>query len=182
MKDAITMIGQTGHLAQAESGRGRRVRQIAAIKGVLALVVLAVMLLTFPRPLPLVVAALDLALVPLYAWLGPRYPATATYLLVAQTALALTPRQFVQGYVNGVNWVFYLPLPLAAQYVLAGRRAGLYGAALTSVIALPVMLAAALTLEPRAERQDIFALLMYIMVVLWGIAWLGGQSRQNRPD
>ncbi|MFN8418008.1 MAG: hypothetical protein U0528_01990 [Anaerolineae bacterium] len=155
-----------------------RIRQIAIVKAVLAAVVLLIMLITFPRPLPLLVAVLDLLLVPVYVLIARRYPITATYLLLAETALALTPRQFVQGYVNGINWVLYLPLPLAASYVIGSHRAPIRATILVTVIALPITLIAALTLEPRLERSEVFTLIAYLMVVLWALAWLGvGQRR-----
>jgi hypothetical protein len=153
----------------------RRVREIAAIKATLAAVVLAIMLITFPRPLPLVVSALDLLSVPLYVWAARRWPVTATYLLVATTALALTPRQFVQGYVNGINWLLYLPLPLAGAYVISSRSALLRATILVTLISTPIMLLAALTLEPRLQRGDILTLVAYVIVVLWGITWVGSR-------
>lgn len=150
-----------------------RARQIALIKAALAAVVLLIMLLTFPRPLPLLVSALDLALIPVYLWAVRRWPVAATYLLLAETALALTPRQFVQGYVNGVNWVLYIPLPLAAAYVLRNGQALRNATLLVSAIAGPIMLVAALTLPPQIGRADVLALVGYVLVVLWALLWLG---------
>jgi hypothetical protein len=150
-----------------------RIRDIALIKAVLATAVLVIMFLTFRYPVPLLVAGIDLLLVPVYVWAAKRWPIPATYLLVAQTALALTPRQFVQGYVNGINWVFYLPLPLAAVYVLSYPRALINATIIVSTIAAPITLAAALTLEPRISRADVLTLIAYLIIVLWGVTWLG---------
>lgn len=156
-----------------------RIRDIAVIKAILSTVVLVIMFFTFRRELPLLVSALDLLVVPLYLWAARRWPITATYLLVAETALALTPRQFVQGYVNGINWLFYLPLPLAAAYVLSSRQALFRATILVTLISLPIMLLAALTLEARLERNDVLTFVAYLIVVLWGLAWLGSRVIQS---
>jgi len=152
-----------------------RIREIAIIKAVLAAVVFVIMLITFPRTLPLIVSVLDLLAVPVYLWAARRWPVTATYLAIAETALALTPRQFVQGYVNGINWVLYLPLPLAAAYVIGSRRALVRATILVTSISAPIMLLAALTLPARIEQGEILTLLAYMLVVLWGITWLGSR-------
>jgi hypothetical protein len=166
------MMSHQNTNSQADQSLIRRVRRIAVIKATLATVVLLIMVFTFPYPLPLAVAVLDLLLVGVYVVVAPRYPHTSTYLLVVQTALALTPRQFVQGYVNGINWVLYIPLPLAAAYVLGTRRSVWRAAALVSAVALPVTSFAALSLPPRIERAEVLTLIAYILVVLWGVAWL----------
>ena len=153
----------------------QRVNQIALIKAVLATVVFVIMLLTFRFPLPLTVSLLDLATVPLYLWLARRRPVAATYALVIATALALTPRQFVQGYVNGINWVLYLPLPLAAAYVVGRRQALIFATIGVLAVALPITLLAAVTLPPQISRVEVITLIAYLTVVLWGIAWLGGR-------
>lgn len=153
----------------------QRVYQIAIIKAVLASVVFVIMLLTFRFPLPLTVALLDLATVPVYLWLARRNPVAATYALVIATALALTPRQFVQGYVNGINWVLYLPLPLAAAYVVGRRQALIFATIGVLVVALPITLLAAFTLPPQISRGEVITLVAYLTVVLWGLAWLGGR-------
>jgi hypothetical protein len=157
-----------------------RIRDIAVIKAVLASVVLIIMLVTFRRELPLLVALLDLIGVPIYVWAARRWPVTATYVLVAQTALALTPRQFVQGYVNGINWLFYLPLPLAAAYVLDSHRALFRATILVMGISVPIMVTAALTLEPKLERGEVLTLVAYVLVVMAGLGWVG--SRLMRED
>jgi hypothetical protein len=155
-----------------------RVRDIALIKAILSTVVLVIMFFTFRRELPLLVSALDLLVVPLYLWAARRWPVTATYLLVAETALALTPRQFVQGYVNGINWLFYLPLPLAAAYVLSSRQVLVRATILVTLISVPIMLLAALTLEARLERSEVLTFIAYLIVALWGLAWLGSRVIQ----
>lgn len=148
-----------------------RAQRIAAIKAVLAAAVLAIMWFTFRYPLPLAVGVLDLVLIVPYVWAVKRYPKMATYLLLAETALALTPRQFVQGYVNGVNWVLYVPLPVAAAYVL-GRKSLQTATLLVTVIALPITGLAALTLPPQVSRTEILTLIAYVLVVIWGVSWL----------
>jgi hypothetical protein len=153
----------------------RRVREIAVIKAALAAVVLVIMIITFPRPLALLVAAADVLLVPVYVLLARRYPVLATYLLAAETALALTPRQFLQGYVNGINWVFYLPLPLAAAYVIGSRRSIIHATIVVLVVALPVILLAALTLPAQITRAEVLTLIAYLVVVLVGLAWIGNR-------
>ncbi len=149
----------------------QRAQRVAAIKGVLAAVVLLIMFLTFRFPVPLLVAALDLLLIIPYVRVVHRYPKTATYLWLAQTVLALTPRQFVQGYVNGVNWVLYVPMPIAATYIL-GRPALRTAALLVTLIAVPIMLLAALTLPAQVNRTEILTLIAYVVVVIWGVSWL----------
>jgi hypothetical protein len=146
----------------------QNIHRLAWIKGCLGALVLVIMLRTFPYPLPLTVSVIDLILVPVYVWGARRYPIAFTYALIAETTLAFTPRQFVQGYVNGINWVFYIPLPLAAWYIARTRRAAILGGLLVTVIAMPIMLIAAIVLPPRVERSDLFTLIAYVVVVLWG--------------
>jgi hypothetical protein len=118
----------------------------------------------------LLVSLADLALIPLFVWLAGRSPRVAAYGLVLETALALTPRQFVQGYVNGVNWPIYIVLPLIAGYVLRDGRAVLIGAVLTSLTAIPAMLLAALTLPAGATRTDMLSLAAFVIGLLLATA------------
>jgi hypothetical protein len=157
-----------------------RVRDIAVIKAVLAAVVFAIMLITFRRTIPLLVSILDLLAVPVYLWAARRWPVAATYLAIAETALALTPRQFVQGYVNGINWLLYLPLPLAAAYVIGSRQALVRATILVTGISAPIMLIAALTLPAHIERGEILTLVSYVLVVLWGTTWLSSRVIQEK--
>ncbi len=146
-----------------------RLKRVLAVKAALAVAFLVIVLFTLRHPISLSAAALDLALLLPIGWLGRRNPALATYLLIAQTALFLTPRQFVQGYVNGVNWVIYVVLPAIAIFVLRSRRAAWLGATLTLIIALPIMLFAALTLPPAITRTDVLTLIAFVCGVTIGL-------------
>lgn len=136
---------------------------VLRVKAALAVAFLALVALTLRHPISLAVSALDLALIPLFAWLSHRHLKAATYGLIAQTALFLLPRQFVQGYVNGVNWPIYIVLPAIAAFVLAERRAALIGAGVTAAIALPSMALAALILPPAISRAEVLTLLAFIL-------------------
>lgn len=159
-----------------------RARRIAVIKAVLAGVTLLIMLITFPYPIPLAVAAIDLLLIPVFLILVRINPTLATYLLVIQTTLAFTPRQFTQGYVNGINWVFYLPIPSAAAYILSSRAALWRATIIVTAIALPIMLTAALTLPPMVTRAEILTFIAYLVVVLWGFAWINSADKGERSS
>lgn len=141
----------------------RRIRAVAIVKAIVATGFLLIVLLTLRHPVSLAVSLADLALIPFFVWLAKRHPRAAAYGLTAQTALFLTPRQFVQGYVNGVNWPIYIVLPLIAGYVLMEQRAALIGGLLTGSIAVPVMLLAALTLPPRITRADVLTLVAFVI-------------------
>lgn len=141
----------------------RRFRNVAIVKAVIAGLFLAIVLVTLGHPVSIAVSLVDLALIPLFVRLAKHHPRAAVYGLVAQTALFLTPRQFVQGYVNGVNWPIYIVLPLIAGYVLCDGRGSMYAAALTGLIAIPAMLLAALTLPPGMTRADVLTLAAFVV-------------------
>jgi hypothetical protein len=157
----------------------RRVYNIALVKGALAALFLAVVAFTLPHPVSLGVSVLDLAGVPLFVWLARRWPRFAAYALVAETALALTPRQFVQGYVNGINWPIYIVIPLIAAYLLRDARAAAWGAGLTALIALPVMLVATLTLPAGMRPADVWTLLVFVLGLMLGAALLVGDMLRS---
>ncbi|MCS6772782.1 MAG: hypothetical protein RMM31_01000 [Anaerolineae bacterium] len=136
---------------------------VLRVKAVLASAFLILVLLTLRHPVSVAFGVIDLVLLPFFAWLAQRNLRAATYGLIAQTALFLLPRQFVQGYVNGVNWPIYIVLPAVAGFVLAERRAVLLSAGLTAAIALPSMVAAALTLPPAMTRADALTLLVFVL-------------------
>ncbi len=140
-----------------------RVRTVAVIKAVVATLFFAIVLFTLRHPVSIVVSVADLAFIPVFVWLAKRNPQAAAYGLVIETALFLTPRQFVQGYVNGVNWPIYIVIPLIAGYILMQPRAVLIGTMLTAVIALPVMLIAAFTLPPDMRPSDVLTLIAFVM-------------------
>jgi len=148
----------------------QRLRRVALIKAVVAAAFLLIVALTLRHPVSLIVSLADLALIPFFVWLAGHHPRVATYGLVLETALALTPRQFVQGYVNGVNWPIYIVLPLIAGYVLREGRATLIGAALTALIAVPAMLLAALTLPASVTRADVLSLAAFVIGLMLAAA------------
>ena len=150
-----------------------RFRTVAIVKAVVAALFLAIVALTLRNTVSTVVSLIDLALIPFFVWLARRHPRAATYGLVVETALFLTPRQFVQGYVNGVNWPIYIVLPMIAGYVLMEGRAALIGALLTGVIALPAMLLAALTLPPGMQRSDVFTAIAFVLGLMLALALIG---------
>lgn len=140
----------------------RRMRMVLLAKAAVATAFLGVVLFTLPHPVSLAVSAVDLALIPAFYVLARRSVTWATYVLVAETALGLTPRQFVQGYVNGVNWPIYIVLPLIAGYVLMSPRALRAGFVITLAIGLPVMLIAAATLPPGMRPADVLTLIVFV--------------------
>ena len=158
----------------------RRARNVALVKSVLALLFLLIVAVTQPNPIGIVVSLLDLAFVPLFVLLARRIPRAAAYALIVETALALTPRQFVQGYVNGVNWPIYIVIPLIAAYMLREPRAIAWGAGLTAVIALPAMTIAALTLPPGAHSSDIVTLLVFVLGLMIGASVIVGDMLRER--
>lgn len=160
--------------APGRSNLASRVRNIARVKAILALLFLAVVVLTMPNPISIGVGVLDLLCVPAFVLLARRMPRAATYGLILETALALTPRQFVQGYVNGVNWPIYIAIPLIAPYVLRQPGATRVSAALTALVALPVMLTAAITLPPGMKQADVWTLLVFVAGLMIGAAFIVG--------
>lgn len=141
----------------------RRMRNVLVVKAVVAAAFFGVVLATLPHPVSIAVSALDLALVPAFYALARRRPELAVYGLVAETALGLIPRQFVQGYVNGVNWPIYIVLPLIAGYVMATPRALHIGLAITLAIGVPAMMAAALTLPPGMRQADVLTAVIFVI-------------------
>ena len=163
----------------------RRVRIVAVVKAVVATLFFAIVLSTLRNPVSIVVSLLDLALIPFFVWLARRNPHAAAYGLVIETALFLTPRQFVQGYVNGVNWPIYIVLPMIAGYILMQGRAVLIGALLTGLVALPVMLVAAFTLPPGMQRSDVATLIVFVIGLMVALALIGRdllEVRDHRSD
>lgn len=158
----------------------RRFRTVAIVKAIVATLFLLIVLLTLRHPVSIAVSLVDLALIPFFVWLARRHPRAATYGLVVQTALFLTPRQFVQGYVNGVNWPIYIVLPLIAGYVLMDGRATLVAAVLTGAIAVPVMLLAVLTLPPAMTRADAFTLAAFVLGLMLALALIGRDMLRAR--
>lgn len=148
----------------------RRIRAVAIVKAIVATGFLLIVLFTLRHPISIAVSLADLALIPFFVWLAKRHPRAAAYGLTAQTALFLMPRQFVQGYVNGVNWPIYIVLPLIAGYVLMERRAALIGGVLTGLIAAPAMLLAALTLPPGITRADVLTLAAFVIGLTAAVA------------
>lgn len=140
-----------------------RMRIVAVVKAVVATLFFVIVLFTLRHPVSIIVSMIDLALIPVFVWLAPRAPRLATYGLVMETALFLTPRQFVQGYVNGVNWPIYIVLPLIAGYILMEARAFLWGLLFTAIIALPVMLIAAFMLPVGMKQGDVFTLIVFVI-------------------
>jgi len=148
----------------------RRARNVAVVKAVLAGFFLLIVIFTVPNPISLIVSLIDLACVPLFVLLARRSPQAAAYALVLETALALTPRQFVQGYVNAVNWPIYIVIPLIAVYMLRTPRSAVWAVVLTGVIALPMMGLAALTLPPGMRPSDVFTALAFVIGLMVGTA------------
>lgn len=137
-------------------------RNVLFVKAAVAAAFFGIVLVTLPHPVSIAVSIVDLALVPVFYTLALRRPTLAAYGLVAESALGLAPRQFVQGYVNGVNWPIYIVLPLIAGYVLMTPRALRNGAVITLAIALPVMLAAATSLPPGMRQADVFTSIAFV--------------------
>ena len=163
----------------------RRVRTVAIVKAVLATLFLIIVALTLRHPVSILVSMADLALIPFFVWLAKRHPRAAAYGLTIETALFLTPRQFVQGYVNGVNWPIYIVVPLIAGYILMDGRAAWIGMLLTGLIATPAMLLAALTLPPGATRADVLTLAAFVIGLMVAATLimrdaLAGADRQLR--
>ncbi|MCS6848138.1 MAG: hypothetical protein RMN52_10525 [Anaerolineae bacterium] len=154
---------------------------MAIVKAIVATGFLLIVLLTLRHPISIAVGVADLALIPFFVWLAKRHPRAAAYGLTAQTALFLTPRQFVQGYVNGVNWPIYIALPLIAGYVLMERRAALIGGLLTGLIAAPVMLFAALTLPPGITRADVLTLVAFVIGLIVAVAIIAREMIAAHP-
>ena len=161
-----------------------RIAAVGRVKAVVAALFFAVVLLTLRHPATIIVSTLDLLLIPVLVWLGRRHPRAATYLLVIETSLFLTPRQFAQGYVNGINWPIYIVIPLIAAYVLRERRATWIAAGITALIAVPVMLLAALTLPPAIKLGDVLTLAAFVLGLLVAsagvVADLFDRSAQQR--
>ncbi len=160
----------------------RRIRTVAIVKAIVAAGFLLIVLFTLRHPISIVFSLADLALIPFFLWLARRHPRAAAYGLTAQTALFLTPRQFVQGYVNGVNWPIYIVLPLIAGYVLMERRAALVGGVLTGLVAAPVMLFAALTLPPGITRADVLTLATFVMGLTAAVAIIAREMIMANPS
>jgi hypothetical protein len=157
----------------------QRLRRVALIKAVVAAAFLLIVAFTLRHPVSLIVSLADLGLIPFFVWLARRHPRAATYGLVLETALALTPRQFVQGYVNGVNWPIYIVLPLIAGYVLREGRAALVSAALVALIAVPAMLLAALALPAGATRADVLSLAAFVIGLMLATALVARDLSQR---
>lgn len=160
-------------LSTGEGGLLNRFRNVAIVKAVVAALFLIIVALTLRNTISIAVGLIDLALIPFFVWLARRYPYAATYGVVVETALFLMPRQFVQGYVNGVNWPIYIVLPMIAGYVLMEGRAVLIGALLTGVVALPAMLLAALTLPPGMQRSDVFTAIAFVLGLMLALTLIG---------
>lgn len=151
-----------------------RARRVGLVKFVIAFIFGIVVLLNLRHPATIIVTVLDLILVPVFVWLAPRRPQLAAYGLVLSTALLLTPRQFAQGYVNGINWPIYIGVPLIGGYILQTRRALLISTLITCAIALPMMLLAALTLPPKITQAEVLTLIVFIVGLLIGCALVIG--------
>ena len=157
-----------------------RARRVGLVKFIIAFIFGIVVLLNLRHPATLIVTALDLVLVPFFVWLAPRRPHLAAYGLVISTALLLTPRQFAQGYVNGINWPIYIVVPLIGGYILRTRRALLASTAITCAIALPAMLLAALTLPPKITQAEVITLIVFIVGLLIGCAVVVGDVLSDK--
>ncbi len=151
-----------------------RARRVGLIKFIIAFIFGVVVLLNLRHPATILVTVLDLLLVPVFVWLAPRKPHWAAYGMVISTALLLTPRQFAQGYVNGINWPIYILVPLIGGYILRTRRALLISTCITCAIALPMMLLAALTLPPKITQAEVITLIVFITGLLVGGALVVG--------
>jgi hypothetical protein len=158
-----------------------RVRRVVIVKFTIALIFGVVVLLNLRHPATIFVTVLDLALGPIFVWLARRRPQLAAYGLVLSTALLLSPRQFAQGYVNGINWPIYIVVPLIGGYLLRTRRALLISTLITCTIALPMMLLAALTLPPRITYAEVLTLIVFIVGLLVGCAVIVGDMLQTPP-
>lgn len=165
-----------------DSNLSRRVKNIAIVKAVVASLFFVVVLFTLPHPASIIASVIDLALIPFFVWLARRNPTAAAYGWVIETALFLTPRQFVQGYVNGVNWPIYIVIPMIAGYILIEGRAVLIGAVLTAAIALPVMLLAAFTLPPAMQRSDVFTLIAFVTGLMLALALITRDMLGNKTQ
>lgn len=163
-----------------DKGVLRRVRNVAIVKAVVATLFFAIVLFTLPHPASIIASVIDLALIPFFVWLARRNPAAAAFGWVIETALFLTPRQFAQGYVNGVNWPIYIVIPLIAGYILMQGRAVLTGAVLTLAIALPAMLVAALTLPPAMQRSDVFTLIAFVIGLMLALVLITRDMLEDR--
>ena len=165
-----------------DSNLSRRVKNIAIVKAVVASLFFVIVLFTLPHPASIIASVIDLALIPFFVWLARRNPTAAAYGWVIETALFLTPRQFVQGYVNGVNWPIYIVIPMIAGYILMQGRAVLIGAVLTAAIALPVMLLAAFTLPPAMQRSDVFTLIAFVTGLMLALALITRDMLRNKTQ
>ena len=165
-----------------DSNLSRRVKNIAIVKAVVASLFFVIVLFTLPHPASIIASVIDLALIPFFVWLARRNPTAAAFGWVIETALFLTPRQFVQGYVNGVNWPIYIVIPMIAGYILMEGRAVLIGAVLTAAIALPVMLLAAFTLPPAMQRSDVFTLIAFVTGLMLALALITRDMLGNKTQ
>jgi hypothetical protein len=160
----------------------RRVKNVALAKAVVASLFFIIVLFTLPHPASIIASVIDLALIPFFVWLARRNPQAAAYGLVIETALFLTPRQFAQGYVNGVNWPIYIVIPLIAGYILMQSRAVVIGAVLTTTIALPVMLIAAFTLPPAMQRNDVLTLIAFVIGLMLALAFITRDMLRSKTE
>jgi len=158
----------------------QRVYRIAVVKAVVAALFFVIVLATLGNPVSIAVSVLDLALIPVFVIVARTSPPLAAYGLVIETALSLTPRQFVQGYVNGVNWPIYIVLPVIAGYILLQGRAVIIGLGLTMGVALPVMLVAAFTLPPGMGRSDVFTLIAFVTGLMLALALIARDMLRER--
>jgi hypothetical protein len=158
----------------------QRAWRVGLVKFIVASIFGIVVLLNLRHPATIFVTVLDLVLVPVFVWLAPRRPQWAAYGMVISTALLLTPRQFAQGYVNGINWPLYIVVPLIGGYILHTRRALLISTLITLVIALPTMLLAALTLPPKITQAEVVTLIVFIVGLLIGCAVVLGDLLNDR--
>ena len=157
-----------------------RARKVGLVKFIIAALFFGVVLVNLRHPATIIVSVLDLALVPVFVWLAPRRPQLAAYGMVLSTALLLTPRQFVQGYVNGINWPIYIVVPLIGGYLLMTRRGLIISAILTGMVTLPAMLIATLTLPPGMTRADTLTLLVFVVGLVIGCAVIVGDMLNNK--
>jgi len=168
------MTGMSSVVRRPSSLIRDRTRKVVLVKFIIGALFFGVVLVNLRHPATLIVSVLDLALVPVFVWLAPRRPNLAAYGMVLSTALLLTPRQFVQGYVNGINWPIYIVVPLIGGYLLMTRRGLIISAILTGIVALPAMLIAALTLPPGMTRADTLTLLVFVAGLVIGCAIIVG--------
>ena len=158
-----------------------RARRVGLVKFIVAALFGIIVLLNLRHPATIFVTVLDLVLVPIFVWLAPRHPQLAAYGMVVSTALLLTPRQFAQGYVNGINWPIYIVAPLIGGYILMTRRALFISAILTAVIAVPMMLLAAFTLPPRITQAEVFTLIVFVVGLGVGLVVIVGDLLAHPP-